>query len=156
MVHRDLKPSNVLIAEGGPRVIDFGISRAVESTALTQAGLAKDPSQRPAAAGLLADNIITVSDVWGKFPINQVIRARWWRVPCDEVPRSAGHEAQLQWLYDWWERIDTWISQNRPGGAAAPEVAALPEDETAEPVGELNAPRVRRYYKSGVCYLAGG
>ena len=39
MVHRDLKPSNVLIAEDGPRVIDFGISRAVESTALTQAGL---------------------------------------------------------------------------------------------------------------------
>ena len=39
MVHRDFKPSNVLIAEDGPRVIDFGISRAVESTALTQAGL---------------------------------------------------------------------------------------------------------------------
>ena len=39
VVHRDLKPSNVLIAEDGPRVIDFGISRAVESIALTQAGL---------------------------------------------------------------------------------------------------------------------
>ena len=39
VVHRDLKPSNVLIAEDGPRVIDFGISRAVESTVLTQAGL---------------------------------------------------------------------------------------------------------------------
>jgi hypothetical protein len=21
----------------------------------------------------------------------------------------------VQWLYDWWERIDTWISENRPG-----------------------------------------
>src|SRR3984893_8194699 len=39
VVHRDLKPSNVLVAGDGPRVIDFGISRAVESTALTQAGL---------------------------------------------------------------------------------------------------------------------
>ena len=39
VVHRDLKPSNVLIAEDGPRVIDFGISRAAEFTALTQAGL---------------------------------------------------------------------------------------------------------------------
>jgi serine/threonine protein kinase len=38
-VHRDLKQSNVLIAEDGPRVIDFGISGAVESTTLTQAGL---------------------------------------------------------------------------------------------------------------------
>ena len=39
VVHRNLKPSNVLIAKDGPRVIDFGISRAMESTALTQAGL---------------------------------------------------------------------------------------------------------------------
>jgi serine/threonine protein kinase len=39
VVHRDLKPSNVLLAEDGPRVIDFGISRAAEYTALTQAGL---------------------------------------------------------------------------------------------------------------------
>jgi eukaryotic-like serine/threonine-protein kinase len=29
LVHRDLKPSNVLLADDGPRVIDFGISRAV-------------------------------------------------------------------------------------------------------------------------------
>jgi serine/threonine protein kinase len=38
VVHRDLKPSNVLLAEDGPRVIDFGISRAVEATSLTNAG----------------------------------------------------------------------------------------------------------------------
>ena len=35
LVHRDLKPTNVLIATDGPRVIDFGISRALEGTALT-------------------------------------------------------------------------------------------------------------------------
>jgi eukaryotic-like serine/threonine-protein kinase len=39
VVHRDLKPSNVLLAEDGPRVIDFGISHAAESSALTQTGL---------------------------------------------------------------------------------------------------------------------
>jgi serine/threonine protein kinase len=38
LVHRDLKPSNVLLAEDGPRVIDFGISRAAEASVLTQAG----------------------------------------------------------------------------------------------------------------------
>jgi eukaryotic-like serine/threonine-protein kinase len=38
VVHRDLKPSNVLLAEDGPRVIDFGISRAVEASALTHTG----------------------------------------------------------------------------------------------------------------------
>ena len=87
-----------------------------------------------AHAGL--DNIITLGDVWGKFPINQVIRARWWRVPVDAVPRELDHEGQVQWLYDWWERIDTWISKNRPSRDTVPEVAPIPEDETAEPVGE--------------------
>ena len=38
VVHRDLKPSNVLLSEDGPRVIDFGISRAVEASTLTSTG----------------------------------------------------------------------------------------------------------------------
>jgi serine/threonine protein kinase len=39
LIHRDLKPSNVLLADDGPRVIDFGISRTAEATALTAADL---------------------------------------------------------------------------------------------------------------------
>jgi serine/threonine protein kinase len=39
VVHRDLKPSNVLLASDGPRIIDFGISRAAEASALTAAGM---------------------------------------------------------------------------------------------------------------------
>ncbi len=35
LVHRDLKPANVLLATDGPRVIDFGISRALQGAALT-------------------------------------------------------------------------------------------------------------------------
>jgi outer membrane protein assembly factor BamB/predicted Ser/Thr protein kinase len=38
LVHRDLKPANVLLADDGPRVIDFGIARAQEGTVLTSAG----------------------------------------------------------------------------------------------------------------------
>ena len=38
LVHRDLKPSNVLLARDGPRVIDFGISRAADASVLTQTG----------------------------------------------------------------------------------------------------------------------
>ena len=38
VVHRDLKPANVLMATDGPRVIDFGISRAIDGTVLTAAG----------------------------------------------------------------------------------------------------------------------
>ncbi|MET9723783.1 serine/threonine-protein kinase [Streptomyces zaomyceticus] len=42
LVHRDLKPSNVLVTVDGPRVIDFGIARALDAlagdTVLTRTG----------------------------------------------------------------------------------------------------------------------
>ncbi|MEU8465140.1 serine/threonine-protein kinase [Streptomyces sp. NPDC029003] len=40
LVHRDLKPSNVLVTAAGPRVIDFGIARALGARRLTRTGQA--------------------------------------------------------------------------------------------------------------------
>ncbi|WP_442817422.1 serine/threonine-protein kinase [Streptomyces sp. NBC_01216] len=39
LVHRDLKPSNVLLTVDGPRIIDFGIARAVDT--VTDGGLTR-------------------------------------------------------------------------------------------------------------------
>jgi 1-acyl-sn-glycerol-3-phosphate acyltransferase len=78
-----------------------------------------------AHAGL--DRLVSVGDIWRSLPMNQVIRAKWWRVPAAQIPRSADHETQVLWLYDWWKRIDTWVSQNRPDGLAAQKTDSATE-----------------------------
>jgi 1-acyl-sn-glycerol-3-phosphate acyltransferase len=62
-----------------------------------------------AHAGL--DHLFTVVDVWRELPLDGVVRMRWWRVKSDDVPR--GVDAQVEWLYRWWEHIDAWIDADR-------------------------------------------
>ena len=76
-----------------------------------------------AHAGL--DQLVTVRDVWRSLPMDQTVHAKWWRVPAEEAPRAEDHEAQVRWLYDWWERIDTWISEDRSGDAGPPAVTRM-------------------------------
>ncbi|MFI1227143.1 MULTISPECIES: protein kinase domain-containing protein [unclassified Streptomyces] len=63
VIHRDLKPSNVLLTDGGPKVIDFGISRPYDSDLRTETGkligsppyMAPEQFQRPREVGPPAD-----------------------------------------------------------------------------------------------------
>lgn len=64
-----------------------------------------------AHAGL--DHLFTMADVWRELPIDGEVRMRWWRVPAAEVPKDP--EAQLEWLFSWWERIDAWVDATRAG-----------------------------------------
>ena len=64
------------------------------------------------------DRLVSVRDVWRGLRADMEIRARWWRVPSASVPRAASRETQLTWLYDWWQRIDAWITAENSGTAA--------------------------------------
>ena len=40
--------------------------------------------------------------------MDKTLHLRWWFIPAAEVPRD---ETQLtDWLYQWWETIDAWIT----------------------------------------------
>ena len=64
VVHRDLKPSNVLLAGDGPRVIDFGIARAVEATALTRTGMRVGSPQYMPPEQVRGGTVTGAADVW--------------------------------------------------------------------------------------------
>ena len=64
LVHRDLKPSNVLLASDGPRVIDFGIARALEATSLTRTGMMVGSPQFMAPEQILGQPVTAAIDVF--------------------------------------------------------------------------------------------
>jgi 1-acyl-sn-glycerol-3-phosphate acyltransferase len=58
-------------------------------------------------AGL--ERLCTIGDLWRGLPMDRHITMRWWSVPAAEVP--VGRVARIDWLYDWWARIDAWIGE---------------------------------------------
>ncbi|MEV7728743.1 protein kinase [Streptomyces sp. NPDC087917] len=70
LVHRDLKPGNVILAEDGPRVIDFGIARAVDASSLTATGSVIGTYAYMSPEQIRADRAGPASDV---FALGSVI-----------------------------------------------------------------------------------
>jgi 1-acyl-sn-glycerol-3-phosphate acyltransferase len=57
------------------------------------------------------DHMATAGDIWRRVPLTGPVRARWWRVPAEDVPGD--RDARVSWLYENWERADAWISAQR-------------------------------------------
>lgn len=58
------------------------------------------------------DHMLTIGDVWRELPMDKELIMRWWEVPRAEIP--ADRDERIEWLFGWWEHIDTWIDDNKP------------------------------------------
>ena len=57
------------------------------------------------------------SEIWRHTPIGGTLSTRMWLAPAAERP--ADSEEQIEWLYEWWQRLDRWITeQGEPDPAA--------------------------------------
>ncbi|MGN6302245.1 MAG: 1-acyl-sn-glycerol-3-phosphate acyltransferase [Angustibacter sp.] len=63
------------------------------------------------------DHLMSVADVWRALPLDQTIRMRWWQVAAHEVPPTDAE--RLEWLQQWWVRIDDWIDEHRAAPASS-------------------------------------
>jgi 1-acyl-sn-glycerol-3-phosphate acyltransferase len=56
------------------------------------------------------DRLDTLRDLWRELPMDKRITMRAWRIPRADIPDD--RDAQSEWLFDWFERIDAWITAN--------------------------------------------
>ncbi|WP_280478582.1 serine/threonine-protein kinase [Nocardia asiatica] len=104
VVHRDLKPSNVLLALDGPKVIDFGIARAVDDSKLTTTGkvigspgfmcpeqVTGDPAGPPVDVFALGGVLVFAATGHGPFGVGDAVQMLWrvvYEEPrLDDVPQ---------------------------------------------------------------------
>ncbi|MFJ5974514.1 RodZ domain-containing protein [Streptomyces sp. NPDC093060] len=124
LVHRDLKPGNIIMADDGPRVLDFGIARAVESTRLTATGAAFGTPGYLAPEQAQGDEVGGAADV---FALGAVLvaaaggRAFGTGTPMGLMYRSVHEPADLSAL---------------PGELRALVAACLSKDPTGRPTPE--------------------
>jgi 1-acyl-sn-glycerol-3-phosphate acyltransferase len=53
------------------------------------------------------DGIRSFSDFLGGGLIDRTIEVEFWRVPAERIPKD--RDAQIDWLYDHWSRVDEWV-----------------------------------------------
>jgi 1-acyl-sn-glycerol-3-phosphate acyltransferase len=58
------------------------------------------------------DHVVSIADVWRSLPMDKRLLMGWWRIPREDIP--ADREDRIEWLFEWWSRVDDWIDEHRP------------------------------------------
>ena len=82
----------------------------------TMALLERRPARTRSSASTVGfDGIRSFHDFLGGGLIDRTIEVEFWRVPAAHIPED--RDAQIDWLYDHWSRVDEWVG-HRSGAAA--------------------------------------
>ena len=130
VVHRDVKPSNVLLARDGPRLIDFGVARAVDDVGLTRVGALigspgfLSPEQAIGEPATFGSDVFALASVVayaarGQSPFGAGDGAALLYRVVHETPKLEGLPADLA------EVLAACLSKDPGERPTAPEMAAL-------------------------------
>ncbi|NGN66052.1 serine/threonine protein kinase [Streptomyces sp. A7024] len=117
LIHRDLKPSNILVTIDGPRVIDFGIARALDAAAgdgtVTKTGMAVGSPAFMSPEQITGSELTPASDI---FCLGSVLAyAGTGTLPFGTPTSSGVHAVMFR------------IAQNDPDLSGLPEEGGLRE-----------------------------
>lgn len=57
------------------------------------------------------EGLAEIKDLWDGQMVGRTVRVAFWRIPRLEIPQD--REAQVEWLYRQWGRVDAWIDEHR-------------------------------------------
>ncbi|MFB8043266.1 protein kinase [Streptomyces hydrogenans] len=147
VTHRDLKPQNVILAAEGPRLIDFGIARGPDDTALTRTGAVPGTPGFTAPEVLLRNETSPAADVFAlgaTMAYATTGRPPFGDGPAEAVSYRAVHEDidlpdgtdGTDGPYDLRALIRACVAKDpgeRPGTAEVIARCAAPADEALPP-----------------------
>jgi 1-acyl-sn-glycerol-3-phosphate acyltransferase len=58
------------------------------------------------------EHMSSLADMWRGLPMDTPVKAAWWLEPEEDVPVDP--DARIDWLFEKWKEIDSWIQANDP------------------------------------------